>query len=70
MPGRTLFRETARLMGSRRTDRKALAARENGKRGGRPLLPLERIACTCGAGDGPGGHTSRCRRGRAIRRRA
>jgi hypothetical protein len=60
-------REYARELGSVRSERKAQAARENGKKGGRQIKPLETIACTCG-GEGLE-HRSTCPRGRAIRYR-
>jgi hypothetical protein len=59
------------VIGSRRTEAKAAAARENGKRGGRPTgtaKPLSEFACTCGAGELMK-HRSNCPRGRATRRR-
>ena len=69
-------REAARLMGSARTPAKAEAAKRNangpGRKanpGGRPMLPLSAITCTCGRGDALDGHPTTCPRGRAIRRR-
>jgi len=60
-------REYARALGSVRSERKAQAARENGKKGGRQIKPLETIACNC---DGEGlEHRSTCPRGRVIRYR-
>ncbi len=57
----------ARALGSIRTEKKAAASRENGLLGGRPMLPLEQIACTCG---GAGlDHRSTCPRGRRIKAR-
>lgn len=63
--------EAARMMGSRKTRRKAEAARANGARGGRPRgarKPLGLVECKCGAGDSMQ-HKSTCPKGRAIRRR-
>jgi hypothetical protein len=65
-------RAAASLMGSATSERKAAAARQNGLLStseGRPLKPLEEIPCTCGAGMALEGHTARCLRGQAIRRR-
>lgn len=59
--------EVMRILGSRTSERKAAAAREAGKLGGRPLKPLETLECTCG-GEGLD-HKSYCPRGRAIRYR-
>jgi len=59
--------EAARALGSIKTERKAAQARENGKKGGRPLVSLEAIPCTCG-GHGLD-HKSTCRRGVVIRYR-
>lgn len=55
-------------LGRIRTPKKAAAARENGKEGGRPLKALATIPCNCGAGDSLD-HKSTCPRGRTIRRR-
>ena len=60
--------EAARVMGSTRTERKAQAARSNGRKGGRPVKPLSQIACTCGA-QADDVHTARCARGQAYKRR-
>ena len=50
--------EAARALGSVKSEKKAAAVRENGKLGGAPLKPLEKVACNCG-GEGmelwPGG---------------
>jgi len=66
-------REAARLMGRAVTPAKIAANRINGPinglKGGRPVLPLSQIACTCGAGEGLEGHKSYCPRGQAIARR-
>lgn len=61
--------EAARQLGSVRTAKKAAAARENGKAGGRPkgVKPLADLACNCG-GEGLS-HKATCPKGRAIRRR-
>lgn len=56
------------MMGSTRTERKAAAARSNGRKGGRPVKPLTEIACTCGA-QADDSHTARCARGQAYKRR-
>ncbi len=62
-----ILSEAARIIGSRKSPRKAAAARENGKKGGPPLKPLDSISCTCG---GTGlDHKAGCSRGRAIRYR-
>jgi hypothetical protein len=63
--------DAARRLGSIRTEKKAAAARETGRKyghlGGRPLKPLSEIACNCG---GVGlDHKASCLRGQAIRRR-
>jgi hypothetical protein len=60
-------REFARMLGSIRTEKKARSSRENGKKGGRRIKPLETISCTCG-GDSLE-HRSTCPRGRVIRYR-
>jgi len=57
--------EAARAMGSVKSEQKAAAARENGKKGGAPLKPLETIPCTCG-GQGLE-HKTTCPRGIRIR---
>jgi len=62
------FALVGKLLGSKKTARKALSSKENGKKGGRPALPLEQIACICKETDNK--HLSTCPRGRAIRRRA
>lgn len=65
-------REAARMMGSATSERKRRTSAANGrlsKNGGRPPLPLDQIACTCGRGDALDGHPTSCPRGRAIRRR-
>ena len=61
-------REYARELGSVRSERKAQAARENGRKGGRQIKPLETIACNCGAEESLE-HRSTCPRGRVIRYR-
>lgn len=59
--------EYAREIGSIKTEKKAAASRENGKKGGGKLKPLESLPCNC---DGEGlNHRSTCRRGIAIRYR-
>ena len=64
------WRETlsavGRFLGSRGSERKAMAARLNGKSGGRPPRPLEQLPCRCA---GLAQHLATCPRGRAIRRR-
>jgi hypothetical protein len=57
--------EAARALGSVKSERKASAARENGKKGGGQFKPLETIPCTCG-GEGLE-HKSTCPRGARIR---
>jgi hypothetical protein len=59
--------EAARALGCIRTEKKARSSRENGKKGGGQIKPLETIACNCG-GEGLE-HRSMCPRGRAIRYR-
>jgi hypothetical protein len=55
------------IMGSRKTERKADAARKNGRLSkGRPLKPLEDFPCTC---EGRTEHKKSCLRGKAQRRR-
>lgn len=61
--------EAGRIGGSARTERKAAAARENAKLGGRPFTPLAEIECTCGKGPGLESHKATCKRARAIKRR-
>ena len=56
------------ILGKRKTEKKAAAARENGRKGGRPQVPIEDLPCKCKAKNGQ--HTTACPRGRAIRRRA
>lgn len=61
------FREAARIMGSIRSEAKAAASRENGRRGGRPRAsgkPLGEIKC-CGREP----HLRSCLRWRAMLRR-
>ena len=57
--------EAARALGSIRTEKKAAAARANGKKGGGQLKPLDEIPCTCG-GQGLE-HKTTCPRGIRIR---
>jgi hypothetical protein len=57
--------EAARALGSIRTAKKAASSRENGKKGGARLKPLETIPCTCG-GEGLN-HKTTCPRGIRIR---
>jgi hypothetical protein len=60
-------------LGSRKSDRKAAASRENGKRAspgpGSPPKPLLEIRCTCTTGEALEGHRWDCPRGQAIKRR-
>lgn len=37
----------AQALGAIKTARKASSSAENGKLGGRPLIPIEQIPCTC-----------------------
>ena len=62
------FALVGKLLGSKKTARKAVSSKENGKKGGRPAMPLEQIACICEEADSK--HLWTCPRGRAIRRRA
>lgn len=57
----------ARALGSIRTEKKAAASRENGKKGGAVMKRLADIPCNCG-GEGLE-HKSTCRRGVAVRYR-
>lgn len=57
--------EAARALGSIKTEKKAASSRENGKKGGGQLKPLETIPCTCG-GQGME-HKATCPRGVRIR---
>lgn len=59
--------EAGRLGGLVRSERKAAAVRENGKKGGKRIQALETIACTCGRTGLD--HPTTCPRGRAIRYR-
>lgn len=63
--------EAARQMGQVRSERKAAAARENGKLGGSGYKPLLDIPCNCGGGESFDlqAHKSTCLRYRAIKRR-
>lgn len=61
------FALVGKLLGSKRTACKASSSKENGRKGGRPVLPLEQIACICKETDSK--HLSTCPRGRAIHRR-
>lgn len=61
-------REAARMLGMVKSDRKAEASRENGKKGGKECKRLADIACTCGNGDSLE-HPTTCPRGRVIRYR-
>jgi hypothetical protein len=60
-------------LGSIKTERKAAASRENGKRAsagpGVPPKPLMEIQCTCTAGESLEGHRWDCPRGQAVKRR-
>jgi hypothetical protein len=60
-------------LGSIRTEAKALASRENGKKAapgpGLSPKPLLSISCTCVAGKALEGHKWDCPRGQAIKRR-
>jgi hypothetical protein len=69
-----LIRRAMVVLGSRKSEAKAHAARENGKRGGRPpgaVRALEEFECRCKAApDAPdSAHKTYCPRGRAWRRR-
>ena len=62
--------EIGRLLRSIPSPRRTEASRANGQSGGRPVKPLDDIACTCAAGpDTLEGHRAYCPRGRAIKRR-
>ena len=56
--------EYARELGSMKSEKKAAAARENGKKGGAKIKPLEAIPCNCRGEEL--NHASTCRRGVAI----
>jgi hypothetical protein len=57
--------EAARALGSIKTAKKAASSRENGRKCGGQLKPLETIPCTCG---GAGfDHKTTCPRGIRIR---
>jgi hypothetical protein len=66
-----LLSEAFRIIGSRKTNKKASASRANGQLGGRPTKPLAEIPCTCGGGAvlTVEAHPTTCARGRAIRYR-
>lgn len=59
--------DAGRLGGQSKSELKAAAARENGKKGGKKLTPLSEVDCTCGKSGTE--HLSTCPRGRAIRYR-
>ena len=67
-PSEEEIRRIMAYLGSRTSERKANASRQNGQQGGRPQLPLDALPCTCGHDDVEE-HGSRCPRGRAARRR-
>lgn len=60
-------------LGSRKSDRKAAASRENGKRAspgpGSPPKQLLEIRCTCAAGELLENHRWDCPRGQVLKRR-
>jgi len=67
-----VIRQAMRFLGARKSEKKTLSSRANGKAGGRPrgsAKPLAEIACNCGATE-DGAHRATCPRGRAYRRRA
>ena len=71
---REILKQAGRIMQKVRSPKKAAAARENGKAGGRPVgsvKPLLEIPCNCKGGDSltVEAHPTSCPRGRAIRRR-
>jgi hypothetical protein len=59
--------EASQVLNQIRTEKRAAASRENGKKGGPPLKPLESIPCNCGGERLE--HRSTCPRGRRIRTR-
>lgn len=63
----------AALMGSARTEKKAVASRANGRLAppgpGKPPVPLFSFSCPCEVGDALEGHRWNCPRGQAIKRR-
>ena len=63
-----LISDAMRVLGRRRSERKAAASRAN-LAAYNTLRPLADLACTCGAGMALAGHHSHCPRGRAIKRR-
>lgn len=63
----SLLSEAARTMGRVKSEKKAAAVRENGKKGGGQMKRLADIPCSCG--EGTTVHKSTCRRGIAIRYR-
>lgn len=70
MDEQELIRQAMKVIGGRKTPKKAASSRENGKMGGRPagsLKPLESIECRCGKC--PDDPKTYCPRGRAILRR-
>jgi len=60
-------------LGSRKSEAKAAASRENGRKSspgpGVPPKPLSGIRCSCTAGEALEGHKWDCPRGQAIKRR-
>ena len=66
-------RQAARVMGSARTEAKAAAVRQNGRKAppgpGRRPRPLSSYDCTCGRGESLEGHPTTCPRGLVIWRR-
>jgi hypothetical protein len=62
------IKDAASTLGSIKSEIKAISSQINGKKGGRPIKPIDDFICICGI-ISYGKHKSSCPRGRAIKRR-